>query len=118
MLSPKTEPRIDLAERPFIAAALARLATTVARNAGALIASGGETARAVFEALDITQMRLLGELEKGIPISITENWSRPLPVITKAGDFGGASALLNCSRFLHREESRLVSARTSGKVIE
>ncbi len=118
VLSPKTEPRIDLAERPFIAAALARLATTVARNAGALIASGGETARAVFEALDITQMRLLGELEKGIPISITENWSRPLPVITKAGDFGGASALLNCSRFLHREESRLVSARTSGKVIE
>ena len=118
VLSPKTEPRIDLAERPFIAAALACLATTVARNAGALIASGGETARAVFEALGITQLRLLGELEKGIPISLTENWSRPLPVITKAGDFGGASALLNCSRFLHHEESRLVSARTSGKVIE
>ena len=118
VLSPKTEPRIDLAERPFIAAALARLATTVARNAGALIASGGETARAVFEALGISRLRLLGDLEKGIPISITENWSRPLPVITKAGDFGGASALLNCSRFLHREESRLVSARTSGKVIE
>ncbi len=113
VLSPKTEPRIDLAERPLIAAALARLASTVASKAGALIASGGETARAVFEALGISRLRLLGELEKGIPISITENWSRPLPVITKAGDFGGASALLNCSQFLHHEESRLVSARTS-----
>lgn len=118
VLSPKTEPRIDVAERPLIAAALARLATTVAGNAGALIASGGETARAVFEALGISRLRLLGELEKGIPISITENWSRPLPVITKAGDFGGASALLNCSRFMHHEESRLLSARASRKVVE
>jgi hypothetical protein len=57
-------------------------------------------------------------LEKGIPISITEDWNRTLPVITKAGDFGGASALLNCSRFLHHEEAHLISARTSGKVIE
>jgi uncharacterized protein YgbK (DUF1537 family) len=118
VLSPKTEPRIDLAQRPLVAAALARLATTVATDAGALIASGGETARAVFEALGISRFRLLGELERGIPISITENWDRPLPVITKAGDFGTANALLNCSQFLHREESRLVSARTSGKVVE
>jgi uncharacterized protein YgbK (DUF1537 family) len=63
-------------------------------------------------------LRLLGELEKGIPISIVENWNRQLPVITKAGDFGGADALLKCSQFFHREESPLVAPQNTGKVIE
>jgi 4-hydroxythreonine-4-phosphate dehydrogenase len=118
VLSPKTEPRIELNQRPLIATALARMAASVASRMGALVASGGETARAVFESLGITRLRLLGELEKGIPISITENWIRPLPVITKAGDFGGTEALLNCSQFLHREDQRLDTAPTSRKVIE
>jgi D-threonate/D-erythronate kinase len=118
VLSPKTEPRIDFNLRPCIAAALARMAASVGGSIGALVASGGETARAVFESLGVTRLRLLGELEKGIPISIVENWNRQLPVITKAGDFGGADALLKCSQFFHREESPLVAPQNTGKVIE
>lgn len=118
VLSPDTEPRLELAQRPRITAGLARIASSVSGGIGALITSGGETARAVFDSLGVTQLRLLGELEKGIPFSITENWSRTLPVITKAGDFGGPDALLKCSQFLHAEESRIVSSCATGKVVQ
>jgi 4-hydroxythreonine-4-phosphate dehydrogenase len=121
VLSPDAEPRIEFAQRPLLAAALGRMAAAVSGDIGALIASGGETARAVFDALGIARLRLLGELERGIPVSMTDNWTRALPVITKAGDFGGTDALLKCSQFLHSAESRLVSTserHESGKVIE
>ncbi len=118
VISPDAEPRIELEQRPRITAELARMASLVCGEIGALIASGGETARAVFDSFGVTQLRLLGELEKGIPVSATENWSRPLPVITKAGDFGGPDALLKCSRFLHTKESRIASPCASGKVVE
>jgi D-threonate/D-erythronate kinase len=117
VLSPKAEPRIDLGQRPLIAAALARMAAPVCGSVGALVASGGETARAVFESLGVTRLRLLGELEKGIPISITENWNRRLPVITKAGDFGGMDALLKCSQFLHGADLSITAQHDSGKVV-
>jgi D-threonate/D-erythronate kinase len=117
VLSPKTEPRIVLSQRPLIAAALARMATSVANGVDALVASGGDTARAVFEALGVTRLRLHGELEKGIPISITENWNRPLPVITKAGDFGGTDALLKCSQFLHSGNQHIAAPHDSGRVV-
>jgi D-threonate/D-erythronate kinase len=117
VLSPKTEPRIDLRQRPLIAAALARMAAPVCRGVGALVASGGETARAVFEALGVTRLRLLGELERGIPISIVKNWNRQLPVITKAGDFGGPDALLKCSQFLHSGSGHPAALHDTGKVV-
>ena len=118
VLGPKTEPRVDLSQRPLIAAALGRLAASISDNVGALVASGGETARAVLESLGVTRLRLLGELEKGIPVSLTENWSRPLPVITKAGDFGGTDALFKCSQFLHHEDQRHHAPHRSGKVVQ
>jgi D-threonate/D-erythronate kinase len=118
VLTPGTDSRMDLDQRPRLAAALAQLAASVRDEIGALIASGGETARAVFEAFGITRLRLSGELERGIPISITENWRRPLRVITKAGDFGGADALIHCSRYLHAEDPRLTSPCQTGKVVE
>ncbi len=118
VLSPEAEPRIDLDKRALIAAGLARLASSVSEDVGALVASGGETARAVFESIGVARLRLLGELEKGIPISITENWKRPLPVITKAGDFGGSDALLKCSRFLHEAMMNPAAVNQTGKVAE
>ena len=118
VLSPKTELRIDLAQRRLIAAGLARMAAPLACGIGALVASGGETARAVFESFGVSRLRLFGELEKGIPVSMTENWTKPLPVITKAGDFGGPDALLECSRFLHRENQHVATALNSGKVVQ
>jgi D-threonate/D-erythronate kinase len=115
VLSPKTEPRVGLSQRPQVAAALARMAGALSSSIGALIASGGETARAVFESLGVARLRLLGELEKGIPVSMTENWKRVLPVITKAGDFGTPDALLRCSQFLHSKDQHPASPLNSGK---
>jgi uncharacterized protein YgbK (DUF1537 family) len=105
VLSPGPEPQLDLSQRPSLAAALARMATLVRNEIGALIASGGETARAVLQSWGVARLCLLGEIERGIPISVTENWSRQLPVVTKAGDFGGPDALLKCSQFLHGAET-------------
>lgn len=96
------EPRVDAAERPLLAQALARLALPARDRVGALIASGGETARAVLHAWGVMRLRLEGELERGMPVSVTESWSRRLPVITKAGDFGSPSSLVACSEFFHR----------------
>ena len=118
VLYPEPEPQLDLTQRPLLAAALARMATSVVNEIGALIASGGETARAVLQGAGVTRLRLLGEIERGIPVSVTENWSRPLPVITKAGDFGGPDALLKCSRFLHGEETCHGTRGSTGKAIQ
>lgn len=118
VLTPGNDTRVDLDLRPRLAAALAQLASSVRDDIGALVASGGETARAVFDVFGITRLRLTGELEPGIPVSITENWSRPLRVITKAGDFGGSDSLTHCSRFFHLEDPHLTSSCQAGKVIE
>ena len=88
-------------------ASLARMTTSVSGRVGALIACGGETARMVLQNWGVTALRLIGELERGIPVSITENWSRQLPVITKAGDFGKPEALLYCWQFLHSKDRSL-----------
>jgi uncharacterized protein YgbK (DUF1537 family) len=117
VLSPAPEPRVDLVQRPLLAAALARLATSAGEGIGALISAGGETARAVLQGWGVNRLRLLGELQRGIPISMTENWSRPLPVITKAGDFGGSDALLKCWRFLHDADQPPASLQSIRKVV-
>jgi 4-hydroxythreonine-4-phosphate dehydrogenase len=118
VLSPAPEPRVDLDQRPLLAAALARLATSAGEGIGALISAGGETARAVLQSWGVNRLRLLGELQRGIPVSVSENWSRQLPVITKAGDFGRSDALLECSQFLHNADPSLVSQHFIRKAIQ
>jgi 4-hydroxythreonine-4-phosphate dehydrogenase len=107
VLSPAPEPLVKLASRLRLSASLAALTASTAGKVGALIAAGGETARAVLQNWGINNLRLLGELEKGVPVSMAENWSRQLPVITKAGDFGGPEELLKCRQFLHSTNQRL-----------
>jgi D-threonate/D-erythronate kinase len=96
------ESSIVMAKGPLLAAALAGFVAPHADRVGALVASGGETARSVLQAWGITGLRLVGELEAGLPFSVTEKWKRQLLVLTKAGDFGNPQTLLNCRRFLHR----------------
>ncbi len=68
---------------------------------GALVASGGETARKVLDRWGVHSLQLHGELEKGVPISsAVVDASRPLTVITKAGDFGQPYTLLHCREWL------------------
>ena len=59
---------------------------------GGMILTGGETARAVLSAVGATALRVVGEVEPGVPISLAEPFE--LPVVTKAGAFGDADVLV------------------------
>jgi 4-hydroxythreonine-4-phosphate dehydrogenase len=83
-----------------LTSSLARLIASCADHAGALVATGGETARSILDAWGIRQLRLLGEVEPGLPWSIARGWRRPLIILTKAGSFGSPRTLLHCRDFL------------------
>jgi len=102
-----TESEIEMAKGSLLSAALARFVAPHADRVGALVASGGETARSVLQAWGITGLRLVGELEAGLPFSVTEKWKRQLPVLTKAGDFGSPQTLFNCCEFLRQLDRSL-----------
>jgi len=89
------EARVDLSEGLLLCRALAALVGPLVRRIGALVATGGETARAVLQAIGTQGLRLTGELEPGVPMSVTTD-ERQLPVITKAGTFGHPDTLLRC----------------------
>ena len=98
-LSLAVEPDADPHDGLVLCHALARLAAPHADRIGALVSAGGETARAVLLALGATGLRLRGEIEAGVPLSITEG-DRPLPVVTKAGAFGRDDTFLRCRAVL------------------
>lgn len=67
------------------------------------VLTGGETARAVLAARGIRAIRLLGEVEPGVPFCLTRGGTL---VCTKAGGFGGPGTLLRCAARLEREIRR------------
>lgn len=85
---------------PQLAQAIGQLLGPYHDLVGALVATGGETARAVLHAWDISAFRLICELEPGIPLSLAEGRGRQLPIITKAGAFGHPTSLFNCQQRL------------------
>jgi 4-hydroxythreonine-4-phosphate dehydrogenase len=66
--------------------------------AGSLIATGGETARAILTASGINRLEVQGELATGVVLSRT---ATGLNVVTKAGAFGQPDTLLSAWRELH-----------------
>ncbi len=84
----------DPVNGPRLAAALGLLIGPQLARFGALVATGGETARSVLEAAGVHSMRVEHEVEPGIPLSSLDG--RTLPVVTKAGAFGGPMSLLHC----------------------
>lgn len=83
-----------------LARLMSHLLPHCAQFLGGLVATGGETARSALDALGIHQLRLLGEIEPGLPFSVADHWPRALPVVTKAGAFGTPQSLLRCHEFL------------------
>jgi uncharacterized protein YgbK (DUF1537 family) len=85
----------DPAEGAQLSTALAALVAPHFAKAGGLIATGGETARAMLAAARIGSLQLLAEVEAGVAIG------RPLDdahahcprIVTKAGAFGTDHAL-------------------------
>ena len=68
---------------------------------GATILVGGDTALKVYEQCGAKGIRILGDVEPGIP------WGRwiggrldGLPLVTKAGGFGNPETLCDIARFL------------------
>ena len=71
---------------------------------GALVASGGETARAVLTGWNVASLQVVAEVEPGLPCSIATVGEFGMPVLTKSGSFGRPESLLNCLEFLHNLE--------------
>jgi 4-hydroxythreonine-4-phosphate dehydrogenase len=93
--------RLDRNEGRLLSSALGGMMRPIADAVGALIASGGETARAILDAWGVTGLRMIKEIEPGLPFSYTEGWRRSLPMLTKAGAFGHQHTLLHGWQFLH-----------------
>ena len=89
---------------PALARAFGRLAARPG-PIGALIATGGETARAALESRGVTRLRVRAEVEPGIPACLTDG-PPPLRVVTKAGGFGDAGALVRTRAALGTVPSR------------
>lgn len=99
---PACEPRLQSTHGQPLSTALAQFVAPCADRIGALVATGGETARAVLQTWGVSRLHLLRELEPGLPFSIAEGWPRQLPILTKAGGFGAPRTLLHCRLFLQQ----------------
>lgn len=71
----------------------------------AIVATGGETAKAIAHALNAKGLQVIREVEPGVPLCLLHlvDPSLPLqtlPLITKAGGFGDPDTLANCARLL------------------
>ena len=100
-LSLSLEEGIHLAESAFLSAAFAQFLLPLGPRLGGLFCTGGETARALLDAAGAAGIRLLGEVEPGVPLGTALGW-RNLPIVTKAGAFGTARTIVHCRAALRR----------------
>ena len=107
-LSPP-EPGAPPVDPQRLVSGLAEFAAAVTRRTrtAGLFLSGGDTALAVLERLEVAVVRLEQELASGLGYGVLSGG--PLsgrPVITKAGSFGGPEALSNVYRLLRPGSGR------------
>jgi 4-hydroxythreonine-4-phosphate dehydrogenase len=94
VLSPDPAAPVVRSEAASVARLLAEVAAAALPETGTLVATGGETARAVLTHAGVTRLLVLGEVEPGIVRSRVPELD--LDVVTKAGAFGDADALFRC----------------------
>jgi uncharacterized protein YgbK (DUF1537 family) len=88
---------LDTSEALKLAAVLATLLHPFLAQARGIIATGGETARTLLRTLEVTALRLVAEVEAGVPLSVVGAGPvTGLRVVTKAGAFGTPETLLHC----------------------
>ena len=90
---------IDPREGALLCANLSQMIAPHIASIGALIATGGETARALLAVMHVSELRLVREIEPGVALACCGG-SRALPVVIKAGAFGSVDTLLNAYRVL------------------
>src|SRR5271166_6194051 len=100
---------VYLGESAFLTGALAQFVLPFVRRFGGLFCTGGETARALLNATGAVGIRLVCEVEPGVPLGTVEGWHN-LPIVTKAGAFGSPQTLLRCRAALHRFHNSTNSA--------
>ncbi|TDY54702.1 uncharacterized protein YgbK (DUF1537 family) [Paraburkholderia rhizosphaerae] len=83
----------DPAEGAQLSTALATLVEPHIGHIAGLIATGGETARAMLGAAGIGSLELLSEVEPGVAVAQPSDDARRLTIVTKAGAFGSEHAL-------------------------
>jgi uncharacterized protein YgbK (DUF1537 family) len=89
---------LDPAEAQLVSAALGRfIATVQAEYRPDLVLTGGETARAVVDAVGITALRPVHEIHHGAVVSLTPDGRR---VVTRPGSFGDTNSLVTITRYL------------------
>src|ERR1043166_2689208 len=71
-----TDDKLKIDAGRLLSSALAQMIVPHYNKVGALVITGGETARLVLQTWGVTGLCLVKELEPGLPFSITENWSR------------------------------------------
>jgi D-threonate/D-erythronate kinase len=92
-IAPALQP--NLSRGPELALQFARMLAPLMPAVGALVATGGDTARALLSQMGVRGIRLLDEVEPGVPLGVTIG-PRGLPLISKAGAFGDARTLARC----------------------
>jgi uncharacterized protein YgbK (DUF1537 family) len=92
---------------------LAQIVASAVPLCGGLVLTGGETARAVLSSVGAAGIRILGEIEPGVPIGWTMG-ALALPVVTKAGAFGGPLTLLAALRALEAQVTIQHTIRSLG----
>jgi 4-hydroxythreonine-4-phosphate dehydrogenase len=102
-----TDGTINLDESASLSRALAQFLLPAASRIGGLFCTGGATAEALLTAAGAAGIRLIGEVEPGVPLGTVEQW-RDLPIVTKAGAFGSPQTLVRCRRVLHRWSARKI----------
>lgn len=90
-----TPPALPETDADAVARRLAQRAVAQfhATAAGALVLVGGDTARAVLDALGVAALRLRGHVIPSIPWAEADIAGRAVLVATKAGGFGATDAL-------------------------
>ncbi|QYD72546.1 four-carbon acid sugar kinase family protein [Paraburkholderia edwinii] len=83
----------DPSEGTHLSTALAALVEPHVGHLAGLIATGGETARAMLSQAGIGSLELLSEVEPGVAVAQPSDDVRRLTVVTKAGAFGSDHAL-------------------------
>lgn len=90
---------------PNVISELAKSLSPVLCQASAFVATGGETAFALLGEIGAREIRPVRELEPGIVLGMAIGQTR-IPIVTKAGGFGGEATLCSVVDYLRSTRDR------------
>lgn len=91
----------NLSRGAMLSERLAAFIESAGRSFSGLVATGGDTAYALLSKFGVHSIRLLDEVEPGVPLGLTVG-GLSIPIVTKAGAFGDAQSLRRSLERLHR----------------